>query len=116
MNESKFWGPHPMENVYALDWCNKAFLEQAVTHINKSLSLPASKQNFAEIRVSAFWLAKFSDWFKDVVDFRKQLEIAIKKLHSFLDSEEIENKYEMTMAIKNQMDQLEKLLKEANEL
>jgi predicted RNA-binding Zn ribbon-like protein len=110
MNENKFWGPHPLENIYATDWCQTEILDGAFESIEATLFSKTAK--FAEIRAAAFMLHKLADWFKDLYELNGQFDQAIKRLNEYAQSEEVTSKYEVTIALKNQIDNLVRFQKE----
>lgn len=110
MNENKFWGPHPLENTYAIDWCQNEILDSAFESIETTLFSKSTK--FAEVRAAAFMLYKLADWFKDLYELNDDFSQAIKRLNEYAESEEVTSKYEVTIALKNQIDNLVKFQKE----
>lgn len=109
----EFWGEHPLENSFAIEWCKASFLNDSFAKIYRTLN---SSKNFAEIRAACFTLVKFGNWFKDLYDLNDHVEVAINKLNSLLEQDESfvdwEEKRSLQIAIKNQINDLEYLKKD----
>jgi hypothetical protein len=112
MNESKFWGPHPLENEYAIQWAKDNFLENTLANISKTLNSPKKKQNLAEIRVAAFLLQKLSLWFNGLYELKPLVTLSIQKLTEFIGDESVLKNYEFAIALKDQIKDLKKVEKE----
>lgn len=112
MNESKFWGPHPLENVYAIEWVKVNFLDDTLNNITLTLTGPKKKENVAEIRAAAFLLHKLALWFKDVYDLKPLIDLAVEKLSQYSENEEVLKKYEFSIALKDQIKSLKEIKKE----
>ncbi len=110
MNENKFWGPHPLENIYACDWCRSAVLDTAFSKIEETVYSKDAK--LAEVRAAAFMLLKLADWFKDLYELGNHFDQTIRRLKQYAESEEVTSKYEVTVALKNQIDNLVRFQKD----